>query len=263
MPTRPRSPAQITLTTWQALFLRAAVSRLSASRFAWFWMFAEPLAFIVLLMVVFTFLRVRNIGGISTAVWIMAGVLTFHMFRRTAASTMVAVRGVKSLYMNPQIRPFDTLVVTAALEGFVMVIVSILLLSGATFIGLKVIPAEPLAVLEALLGVWLFGLGYGLITSVAMAVVPPIGTVLAFILRPLWILSGVLLPVTQLPYPARGWFLINPLVHGLEAARFGFAPYYHVPAEISISYLYMWALGAIFLGLALQVRYANRLVKQK
>jgi capsular polysaccharide transport system permease protein len=256
-----RSPAKITYTTWKALFLRAAVNQLSESRIAWFWLIAEPIMHIVLLMVVFSILRVRTIGGISIAIWIMAGMLAFFMFRRTAAQAIAVLKGSRALYAFPQIRPVDMVLVSAGLEGFLMVVITIVLLAGAWFYGLAVIPVDPLAVIEAIFGLWLLGLGYGLVTSVALDLVPPVGAFLNFLLRPLYFLSGVIFPVIVIPYPYRDWILLNPLVHGLEAARLGFAPYYHVMPELSISYLHGWALLMLFFGLALHVRYADRLAK--
>lgn len=264
MATSPRPPALITWTTWKALFLRTAVARVSASRLAAFWILFEPVAFTVLLMLAFTFLRVRHIGGISTAVWIMAGVLSFITFRRAASEAMNAIGRSRSLFTYPQVRPADPVVVNAALEGFVMVLVSIVLLAGATLVGFDVVPADPLAVIEAMAGMWIFGLGYGMVNSVALVVWPPLGAVLSFmLLRPLYLLSGVIIPVTVLPYPYRDWLMMNPLVHGLEMARLGFAPHYRVPPQISIGYLYLWAVVIVFLGLALQVRYRHRLEKGK
>lgn len=258
MAVQTRSPVKITYETWKALFLRAAVNNLSGSRTAWFWLLAEPIAFIVLLMWVFTILRVRTIGGIDTAIWVMAGLLTFFMFRRTAAQSM-SVKGSKTLFANPQIRPVDPVLVSAGLQGFLMLIVTIILLAGAWMFGLDVIPADPLAVMEALFGVWLLGVGFGLVGSVATRLMPPVGAVMSFILRPLYFLSGVIFPVTLIPYPYLDWIMLNPLVHGLEAARLGFAPYYHVSTNVSIAYLYGWALVTVFFGFALHVRYARRL----
>lgn len=254
-----RSSANITYTTWKALFLRSAVNSLSTGRTAWFWLLAEPIAFIVVLMLVFTLLRVRTIGGISTAVWIMAGILAFFMFRRTAGQSMNVVKASRKLFAYPQIRPVDPVLVQAGLEGFLMVIVSIILLAGAWLYGLPVIPADPLAVIEALLGMWLLGIGFGLVGSAAVELAPPLGAVMGFTLRPLYFLSGVMFPINLIPYPYHDWFMLNPLVHGLEAARLGFAPYYHVTSELSVSYLYGWALVTIFFGLALHVRFARQL----
>lgn len=261
---RSRTPLEISYSTWKALFLRAAVNSLSASRLAWFWMLAEPIAFIVILMLVFTVLRVRTIGGIDTAVWIMAGMLAFLMFRRVATQTMIAVSENKKLFGFPQIRPFDTVLVRAALEGFLMTIIAILLLAGASLYGMEVIPVDPLAVIEAFFGLWVLGLGVGLVGSVAVVLAPPIGATISFIVtRPMYFLSGVLFPITIVPYPYRDWLMLNPLVHGLEAARLGFAPYYHVGADMSVAYLFGWAIVTVFFGMALHVRYAKRLAAKK
>lgn len=263
MKTLARSPAKITYTTWKALFLRTAVNSLSTGRAAWFWLLAEPIAYIVLLMWVFTVFRVRTIGGISTAVWIMAGILAFSVFRRTAALSMGVVNASRKLFVYPQIRPVDPVLVQAGLDGFLMVIVTIVLLAGAWLYGLAVIPGDPLAVIVALLGLWLLGVGFGLVGSVAIELAPPLGKVMGFALRPLFFLSGVLIPITLIPYPYHDWLMLNPLVHGVEAARLGFAPYYHAPSDLSVSYLYGWALVTIFFGLALHVRFAKRLVLGK
>jgi capsular polysaccharide transport system permease protein len=259
-----RSSAIITYTTWKALFLRAAVNSLASGRAAWFWLIAEPIAHIVVLMIIFSVLRVRHVGGISIAVWIMAGLLAFFLFRKTAGQAMSMLKGGKGLFVYPQIRPVDPVLVSTALEGFVMVVVAIVLLIGAWLYGLPVVPVDPLAVIEAMFAIWLMGVGYGLIGSVAAVLAPPISAFMGFLLtRPLYFLSGVIIPVTLIPYPYREWILINPLVHGLEAVRLGFAPYYHVTPEISIGYVYEWAVSMIFLGLALHVRYAKRLGSKK
>lgn len=259
-----RSSAIITYTTWKALFLRAAVNSLSASRMAWFWMLAEPIAFIIVMMLFFTIIRVRTIGGINTAVWVMAGMLAFLMFRRVAMQTMNAVRENKNLYNLPQIRPFDTVLIRAALEGFLMTIITITLLAGAALYGLDVVPVDPLAVLEAFFGLWLLGIGVGLIGSVAIALAPPVGTAINFIMsRPLFILSGVLFPVGLVPYPYQSWLMLNPVAHGLEAARLGFAPYYHVAAAMSVGFIFVCALVTIFFGMSLHFKYAKRLAAIK
>lgn len=257
-----RSSARIMYSTWKALFLRTAVARVSGTRFAWFWIVFEPLWAVVLLMLVFTFLRVRHIGGIDIAIWLMAGVLAFSMFSRTAGQGARAVAASRALFSYPQIRSFDPVVVQAALEGFLMVLVSIALLAGATLIEYDVVPADPLAVLEALFGMWLTGLGYGLVHSAAKPLSRVADWCMSKVSRPLFILSGVIIPITMVvPYPYREWLFYNPLVHGLESMRFAFAPYYKLAPEVNLAYLYGWALCLVFLGTGLHARYGARLEK--
>jgi capsular polysaccharide transport system permease protein len=257
-PSRP--PLDITLSVWRALFLREAVNRISRERVAWLWLLLEPMVHIVFLMIIFTFIRLRVIGGIDTPIWLMAGLLTFFMFRRPAQQAMNAVSANQALFTYRQVKPVDTVLVRAALEGFLMTLVSAVLLFGAGLYGLDVIPADPLAVLEAFFGLWLIGLAFGLIVSVADELVPLLGRILGLFMHPLYFFSGVIFPLARIPSPYREWLLYNPLAHGPEAARLGFAPHYQAVPELSIGYMYSCALAGIFFGLALHYHYASRLI---
>lgn len=257
-----RSSISITLSVWKALFLRESVHRLFSSRGAWAWLLLEPAVHVVFLMFMFSVVSLRVVGGIDTAVWIMLGLLAFFMFRRTGAQAMNAVASNQALFTYRQVKPVDTVLSRGALEGFLMLLVAILLCVGAGLVGLDVIPQNPLAVLEAFFGLWLFGLGFGLIASVAQELVPELGKSINLLMTPLYFLSGVMFPMHFVPPAFRDWLLLNPVAHGVEALRLGFAPHYQVVPELSIGYLYVSALIAIFLGLALHVRFSSRLATQ-
>jgi capsular polysaccharide transport system permease protein len=78
-------------------------------------------------------------------------------------------------------------------------------------------------------------------------------------MHPFYLFSGVVFPVDRLPSPYREWLLLNPLVHGLEGTRVGFAPLYRAVPELSIPYLYACALTLIFFGMALHRHFAMQL----
>lgn len=255
-----RTPAAIMLSVWEALFLREAVSRLAAGRAAWLWLLLEPAAHVVFLMTVFAIIRMHVVGGVDAPVWLMIGLLAFFMFKRTAVQAQNAVNANQALFAYRQVKPVDTVLVRAALEGFLMVLVAIILFSGAGLFGFGVAPADPLAVLEAFAGLWLMGLGFGLMASVVIELVPELGKFLGLAMTPLYFLSGVIFPIANVPQPYRDWLLLNPVAHGVEAARLGVAPYYHAAPGLSMAYTYGFALLGIFLGLALHVRFATRLI---
>jgi capsular polysaccharide transport system permease protein len=252
----------ITLSVWKALFLRETLSRLFSGRASWFWLLAEPVFHIIYLVLVFTVIRVRTVGGIDTTVWLITGMLAFFMFRRTGIQVMNAISANQALFTYRQVKPVDTLLVRGGLEGLLMILIVSILLGAAALFGHSVVPADPLAVLEAFFGLWLVGMGFGLVTSVASELVPELGRVINFVMMPMFILSGVIFPLSALPQPYRDWLLLNPVAHGLEAVRLGFAPHYHAVPELSIAYIYGFALVSIFLGLALHRRFALRLVTQ-
>ena len=80
------------------------------------------------------------------------------------------------------------------------------------------------------------------------------------LMLPLYLISGVILPLSTVPQPYRDWLLFNPIAHGLEATRLGFSPTYHAVPELSMPYLHAAAISLVFLGLALHKRFANRLL---
>lgn len=258
----PRTSTVITFAVWKGLFLREALTRLFARRVAWLWLLVEPVFHVAFMVFIFTVLRTRNIGGIDIAVWLIIGMLAFFMFRRTGAQVMNAIGANQALFTYRQVMPVDTLLVRGGLEGLLMTIVTAILLLGAALLGHSVIPADPLAVFEAFGGLWLVGMGFGLTTSVAAELVPELAQIINLAMTPLYFFSGVIFPLSTVPQPYRGWLLFNPVAHGVEAARLGFAPFYQAVPELSISYLYWFALVSIFFGLALQRRFALKLATQ-
>ncbi len=257
-----KSPAEITWSVWKALFLREAVSRLSARRFAWVWLLAEPGTHVVYLMFLFTVIRARMVGGIDTPLWIMVGLLAFFMFKNTGTQARNAIDANRALFVYRQVKPVDCVLIRCTLEGFLLVLIAIILMSGATLFGFATPPADPLAVLEAFLGLWMVGIGFGLITSVITELLPELGKIIGMAMAPLYIMSGVIFPLGRVPGPYREWLMYNPVAHGIEATRLGFAPHYQAVPELSMAYVYQFALAAVFLGLLLQVRYSARLIAQ-
>lgn len=257
-----RTSLDITFSVWKALFLREAVSRLAAGRAAWLWLLLEPLVHVVFMLFIFSVIRMHKIGGIDTTVWLMVGMLAFLIFKRTATQTQNAVASNQGLFTYRQVKPVDTVLVRAGLEGFITLLAAIILFGGAGLFWIGTFPSDPLSVLHAFFALWLLGLGFGLIASVAGELIPEVGRLIGFVMTPLYFASGVIFPVAVIPQPYRDFLMLNPVVHGLEAARLGFAPYYHAVTDLSIAYVYGAALVTVFFGLALHRRFGERLASK-
>lgn len=256
---KARPSWQVTFSVWYALFLSEMVARMFGRRAAWVWILLDPVMHMVFTMFLFSMVQMRVVDGIDTAVWIMTGLLGYFMFNRSVRQAMNAVVANRALFTYRQVRPVDTVIVRAALEGFLTALISMLLLAGSALAGLQVIPTDPMKVLAAGFGLWMLGLGLGLICSVAVTLVGEFGRLIDLAFTPLYFISGVMFPVSSVPPPYRDWILLNPVLHGVDAIRSGFAPYYHALPEQSLTYLYGMALVMVFLGLALHVRYSLRL----
>lgn len=250
----------VTIAVWKALFLREALYRLFGSRAAWAWLLLEPIVHIAILMAIFTVIRMRVVGGIDTPLWLLVGLLSFFMFKRTAMQSMNAVGANQALFAYRQVKPVDTVLTRASLEGFLMILITFIIATGAGLMELVVAPGDPLAVMEAFFGMWLMGMGFGLVTSVVTELLPEVGRIIGMLMMPLYLFSGVIIPISGIPSPYHEWLMLNPLAHGVDAARLGFAPYYNAAPEVSIGYLYGCAVGTIFLGLVLHARHEMSLV---
>lgn len=255
-----RNPLAVSFAVWRAIFLREALDRLFDMRFAWFWLLAEPVLHIAFISFVFTMIRVRTVGNADVVVWIIIGMLAFFLFRRTSVQVTHAVDSNRPLLTYRQVKPFDPAIARAVLEGFLMAIISLIILGTAALLGHQTFPVDALLVMQAVFGLWLLGIGYGLVASVLMALVPEMEHVLKLLMLPLYLISGVVWPLASIPLPYRDILMINPIAHGLELVRMGFSHHYHTVPGISMPYLFAWGVVSILLGLMLYRRFAIQLV---
>ena len=250
----------ITLSVWKALLLREVLARLFASRAAWFWLIAEPVLHMAIIGFIYSVIRHRTVGGIDTLIWLVLGLQGFFLFRRTAMQMAGAIDSNRALFSYRQVTPTDTVLMRGVLEALLMSIVVSAIMAGLALLGHDIIPMDPIALLLAFMGLWLFGVAVGLIFSVISELVPEFRNIVNMVMMPIYFISGVMVPVASIPEPYRNWLLINPIAHGLDGARAGFSLYYHHVPGLSLAYLYIVALVGIFAGLVLHRRFADFMV---
>ena len=252
-----RTPTRIMLSVWKALLLREATFRLFGSRGAWFWLIAEPLAHFAFLTFLFAVIRHNSVGGINVSIWLILGLFGYFTFRRTAAQMGGAIDSNRALFTYRQVLPFDTILVRGFLEGLIMLVALIMVIFGMSLLGIPVTPEHPVKIIMALFGLWLMGAALGLIVTMLAEIAGEIRQLLNMMMMPLYFVSGVLLPISAVPPQQQSYFLINPLIHGLESARSGFSSFYHTSPDISLAYLYLWALCGLGIGMLLYRRFAK------
>lgn len=261
MVVRARTPLQISVGVWRALMLREIVHRLFSARGAWAWLLVEPLFHATYLTVIYTVIRVRTVGGIDTVIWLLSGLMGYFLFNRTANQVSGALSSNRPLFSYRQVKPFDTVFARALLEGALMTIISVAVFFGAAMMGHVLLPDSPLIVLLAYSSAWLIGLGWGMIVSVARDLVPELATLIDVIIsRPLYLISGVILPIASLPPQIREWLMLNPLAHALESIRVGIATHYHAAPESELGYAFAFALVLVFFGMLLLRRFSWKIL---
>ncbi len=249
-----------TLTVWHALFLRECLDRFFGSRAGWAWLAIEPAAHI---LIIGTWLSLsKYIPNADAFTWVTIGMLAFFLFRRSAVQIQHAVDCNKSFFAFRQVRPFDAALSRGAVEGFSMFLVALVIFVPLAFLGKQIIPADPLLLTVSMFGLWMLALGYGMIVSVIQCLVPETGHIFMILMMPLYFISGVIFPLTQFPPVIRKYIMYNPILHGLEYARYAFFHHYYILPEISLSYLYTWVMILLFVGLILYKLFETRLIRR-
>lgn len=261
-PSAPRNSLSVTLAVWNALFLREAVARLSATRGAWVLIVLEPVMHVCFMLLLYTVLRTRSVAGADVAVWLVLGLTGYFTVQNVFQRAMGAVDANKALFAYRQVRPIDTVIVRAALEALLGLVILLVLLGGLAFLGRSIVPDAPMETILSFSGLMFCALGIGLVLSVLSDLIPEAGNLTVFLFRPLYFLSGAIFPLSAIPVQYREWAFLNPFAHGLELLRSSFFPIYHAAPEANFEYLFGFAAVSIFLGLALQVRFAHKLRAQ-
>ncbi len=252
----------MTLGVWRALILREAEGKLFASRVSWIWVMVEPAFHVAYLMVLYSVIRVRKVGELDTAVWVMVGLQAYFIFRKTADGVSNAANDNNALFAYRQVKPIDTLIARALLEATMNVLTWLLLIVLVEVWGHPFKPDYPLEMLVALAGMWLFGFGYGMVVSALTSLVRELKLLLQIVLRPLYLVSGVIFPIASLSQPIRQVLMLNPVAHGVEMARMAISRSYNAVPETDPAYLFAWGGALVLLGLALQIRFSFRIAER-
>lgn len=255
-----RSPWQVMWSVWTALFLRESLARLFSKRGAWVWLLLEPVFHVAYLVFIFTVIRVRHVSGFDIGLWIVVGLLAYFTFTWVSGQTANAINANRSLFSYRQVKPLDTVFVRAFLELLLLSVISLILFFIGAMHGYDVLPHDPVEFLAAIFGIWVLAIGWGLVRAVAHDLVPELEIVLDFVMKPLYIISGVMVPLVSISLPYRDWLMYNPVAQGVEAARAGFSGAYHPVEGLSLLYLYAFALTLFFIGLLLARRFSTRLL---
>lgn len=255
-----RSPWQVTWSVWHALFMREVLARTTGDRMGWFWMLGEPMFFIVIMVSIREFLgRTRAISGAEFVVWLILGLSGFFLVRDGIQRGMNAIASNQALFAYRQIKPVDPLLVRTAMEGMLKTIVLLILLGVALLNGIDASPDDVVGVFFLWVSLWLLGLGCALIVSVAVRLIPDLQHFVKMMMLPLLLMSGVIIPLNNLPHSLLESLLYNPILHGLELLRAHFFSGYMPLQGVSLGYLWQWILMTLALGLALHARFELRL----
>lgn len=217
-----------------------------------FWLLFEPIAHIVAIMFVVTVLRGRHLSGFDYPVFLISGMIPFFLLRNIALKLMDSANANRALFAYPNIKLFDTYVARVIVECALHICVFVVLALGMWWIfGYDTTIHRPIAFAAIVtVGVTL-AFGVGLILSVVSEALPNSKTFIRLLFMPLYLISGVLVPVWAIPKHYLSWITWNPLLHIIDGLRWSYFENYPVTPELSMRYPVEVACVTMFLGMAL------------
>jgi len=261
---KKRSPFAIVKSVVFALILREVRGRFSLNRLGAFWFIFEPLAHVMLVLLLFTILRGRQTAGIDMPLFLIHGIVPFLLFRNLTLKGMVALnanRGLLSLLTYKQVKPFDMITARAIVETLLMACVFVLILAAlGWFFDYDIRITRPLQWLGVLATGSALALGCALIFCVVIHALPELESVFRILFMPLYLVSGVIFPLWIIPKDFLPLLLWNPYLHLIELLREHSIAYYPRVAEVNLAYPATCAVLTLFIGLGLYRARALRLL---
>lgn len=256
-----RTAWQVTKDVWYALLLRELLTRLTSTRYAWFWLLAEPVLIILFMLSLKLMARTGDtIAGSDGVVWMILGLVAFHTIRDIAFRGMDSIQANRSLLTFRQVKPLDSVIVRSFVESFLHFGVLVVLLTMFGLAGQDVVPNNGLYSGLVFINLCVFGLGLGLCFSILAELLgQPFKATVRLMSMPLLLISGVILPLHSLPEAVLEYLMYNPIVHGLEYFRYVFFERYHMVPGVSMSYFNYFTLTTLFVGMILYMRFKHRI----
>jgi len=209
-----------------------------------FWNFFLPILPVTIYIGLAALRVVPQFEGVHSAVAISLNATLWFLYSAFLTSPITVVKSRNASAMKTSLPLSASLVASFARSFFETLVRLALVLAAALVVGAMPVATVPLAVLVVLMGCLLFG-AIGLIASIANIVVPDLQRVVTALMMYGIFLSGVIFPLSGLPYVG---FLewANPFAVFIQAAReLAFTGELTHPLALGL-----WSAAAVVAGLA-------------
>ncbi len=244
-----------------ALLLREMASTYGRSPGGYIWAILEPVAGISVFSFVFGFLVSSPPLGESFGLFFATGFLPLAMYQNLVVKVGTSLKYSRPFLTYPNVTYMDAIISRIILAVLTHLVIFAIIIAGIVYFDdLRLLLDYPLLA-RGFLMASAMGIAIGLVNTFLMGMFPIWQFVWAVINRPLFIVSGVLFLVDDLPEEMRYYLLLNPLTHVIMRIRTGIFSTYD-GSYISELYVYLIAFSLAALGLALLNRYHSYLLDE-
>ena len=222
------------------------------------WTALEPLLTFVLLYIVFTSIRIRV--GENFAIYLISGLLLYHIFTRGTMTGLTSLRNnqglIKSLNVNKESFPVASTIATAILS-VVEVVVLLLLMPVFQFIPSLTIILIPIPIILMLILVQ--GMSY--LLSIINVYLKDIQTIWAVAVHALFFISPIFWYLEDVKGILLGIQSINPVGQLIELTH-NIVIYREIPPLVDWLYTTVFVFGFLFFGYAIFRKFENKITEE-
>lgn len=245
-----------------ALILREMATRYGNSPGGFAWALLEPLGSIVLLGIGFSLLLRNPPLGNSFILFYATGFLPFSLYMNVAGMVAQSLGFSRPLLQYPAVTWVDAALARFLLNSLTGLLVSFILLSTLLWLTDSRVLLDLPPIMGAMFLAMLIAAGVGVLNCALFGLYPIWAQIWGIVTRPLFLASGVIFLLDDLPPMAQSILWYNPLMHVTGLMREGFYPTYR-PDYIDITYMVGFGLVTLFLGVLLMGRYHREILSNK
>ncbi len=247
-----RRPWEVQKAVIFALLLRELKTRFGGRLIGVFWVLFEPAGTVALLLYIRGVLTNKSVGAtIEWPVYHLVAMIPYFVFRNCWFRSMEAVSSNAGLFSYRQVKPIDAIIARALLEAMIYSFVFMLAMGALGWMGFKMFPDDPVTFSWALFLFFVDGSVLGLITAVLTHGQPNVRLFVRLSSIPMYMLSGVILPLKQFPPDVLRVLMWNPAAQLVEMSRVAYFQNYHPVMFYDPSYPVAFALVGLALGMVL------------
>ncbi|AXK64596.1 ABC transporter permease [Burkholderia sp. IDO3] len=247
-----RSSLAIVKSVMFALFMREMQTRFGARRMGFLWVLMEPLAILAIILVFHTFVRTIQLSGVDVVMFMVSGIVPFHMMRNIAWRVSDGLTANQGLFSYRQVMPFDAfvarLIVEICMYSCAYIIICFFL---AVWFDHDVLVNDPPAWIWALVVGIFLSFAFGVLFAIIGHAFPAAARPCKLVYIPLYVTSGVFFPISKIPpdkMPLVEW---NPYVEIIESIRAAMFDGYSQSSILNYNYPLVLSLVLMFIVMVL------------
>ena len=254
------SPLKVQLRVIGALILRDMRTRFGRKLTGWVIMVMWPLSHLLFLMIGYLIAHRIAPFGTNVTIFIGTGVLPYILCLYPARMIMLCLVQNQPLLLFPPVTAVDVIIARSILEIINAFWVVALFCLVLFVLDIDFMPLRYADAILAILATIYLGFAIGFISSVLYKLIRAWIAIQIVLLILAYIVSGAIVPLTNLPEQIRQWLWFNPLVHSVEWLR---SAYYDAYGEgiLCRGYLIGYATMLLFIGLIAERAARGRLLE--